>query len=56
MYTSNGGAVLGAAGIGGTGLALLGFPVETSVIMGIVILAVLLGCYLFYKFRNRHLR
>jgi len=56
MYNTNAGQVLGASALGSASLSLLGVPVETSVMLGLGVLGLLLVCYLIYKFRNRNLR
>ncbi len=56
MTTSNNAQVLGVGIAGGSGLTLLGVPVETSVAIGIGVLFILLCAYLVYKFRNRKFR
>lgn len=56
MTAMNNANILGAATSGGTALALLGAPVDTTVAIGIYILFVLLAFYLIYKIRNRKLR
>jgi len=56
MSATDNAQVLGASVLGVSALPLLGVSVETSVILGLLILFVLLGFYLLYKFRNRNLR
>jgi hypothetical protein len=56
MSNTTGGQALGATAAGSSALAVLGVPVETSVMIGLYILFLLLGFYLIYKIRNRNLR